>query len=154
VQQGKRGRCSWAEMFECWQTYAKRNPQRKNQVPLAFTKLSSWVHEQRKKFRRGILEEDRFVLLSDLGFEFEPRKAYANHVSMLRQKVNKYKDTSINVEVEASENDDDGEVDEAAEGSDSPREEEADGGDTLMEKMPKVMVALLKIFLTVERKLM
>ncbi len=46
VQQGKGDHCSWAEMFECWQAYAERNQQWRNHVPLAFSKLSSWVHEQ------------------------------------------------------------------------------------------------------------
>lgn len=48
VQQGKGDHCSWAEMFECWQAYAERNPQWKNHVPSAFSKLSSWVHEPKQ----------------------------------------------------------------------------------------------------------
>jgi hypothetical protein len=32
--------------------------------------LGNWVHEQRKKFKRGILTADQINLLSDLQFEF------------------------------------------------------------------------------------
>jgi hypothetical protein len=73
---------------------------------------------------------------------------------MLWQKANTNKNTAINVEVEASENHDDGEEEEAAEGSDSPiGKKRLIVAIILMEKMLKVMVALLKIFLMVKRKL-
>jgi hypothetical protein len=59
-------------MFEFWQTYAASNPRQKNQVPLAFAKLSSWVHEQRKAHNKGILAREQLDLLNEAGFEFHP----------------------------------------------------------------------------------
>ncbi len=37
------------------------------------SKLACWVHEQRKKFVKSVLLEDRLVLLLDNGFIFQPR---------------------------------------------------------------------------------
>jgi hypothetical protein len=84
-----RERRSWEYMYNCWLSYAANNPDRKNQVPIAQTKLSSWVHEQRKKFQRAILSEDRFVLLSRAGFDFQPRKTSAQAMQALLSAVGK-----------------------------------------------------------------
>jgi hypothetical protein len=40
-----RERRSWEYMYQCWQTYAAKNPDRKKQVPIAQSKLSTWVHQ-------------------------------------------------------------------------------------------------------------
>ena len=78
-----RERRSWEYMYNCWLGYAAANPDRKNQVPIAQAKLSSWVHEQRKKFMRAVLSEDRFFLLSRAGFDFQPRKSSKNAMKAL-----------------------------------------------------------------------
>jgi hypothetical protein len=84
-----RERRSWEYMFNCWLSYANSNPDRKNQVPIAQTKLSSWVHEQRKKFAKAILSEDRFVLLSRAGFDFQPRRTAVQSMISLLHSVGK-----------------------------------------------------------------
>ena len=71
--QPARDRRSWEYMFQLWLVYAAENPDRRNQVPLAMTKLSGWVKEQRKLFGKGILAQDRFDLLSANQFDFHPR---------------------------------------------------------------------------------
>jgi hypothetical protein len=141
VHLGRRERCSWVEMFECWQSYAERNPKRKNQVPLEFSKLSSWVHEQRKKYGKGILSDDRYEPLHEAGFEFQPRKAHAKHIAALRQKLNRKNGSQNKVEMEALEGQDDSE--EAEEGSDD--EEDVVGVDSHDEDDEGIVIVMLRI---------
>jgi len=49
---------TWMESFHEWVEYGKFNPDRKNRIPLDESKLSSWVHEQRKAFKANKLAED------------------------------------------------------------------------------------------------
>ena len=60
-------------MFDLWLAYAADNPDRKNQVPLAMSKLSGWVKEQRKLFTKTQLSQDRYGLLRANDFDFHPR---------------------------------------------------------------------------------
>ena len=85
-----RERRSWEYMYNCWLTYAACNPDRKNQVPIAQAKLSTWVHEQRKKFVATALSQERFTLLSRAGFDFQPRKSAAQSMRALVSAVGKF----------------------------------------------------------------
>jgi hypothetical protein len=60
-----------------WVEYGKRHPNRKNRIPIDEGRLTSWVHEQRKAFKRNKLAEDRQILLQSSGFIFDARFAYA-----------------------------------------------------------------------------
>ena len=71
--QPARDRRSWDYMFDLWLAYAADNPDRKNQVPLAMSKLSGWVKEQRKLFTKTQLSQDRYELLRANDFDFHPR---------------------------------------------------------------------------------
>lgn len=84
-----RERRSWEYMYHVWLAYADSNPDRKNQVPIAQTKLSTWVHEQRKKFVATSLSQERYTLLSRAGFDFQPRKTAANAMRALLSRVGK-----------------------------------------------------------------
>jgi len=71
--QPARDRRSWDYMFDLWLAYAADNPDCKNQVPLAMSKLSGWVKEQRKLFTKTQLSQDRYELLRANDFDFHPR---------------------------------------------------------------------------------
>lgn len=69
-----RERRSWEFMFHSWLAYAEEYPEQKNTFCIKTNrKLACWVHEQRKKFVKSVLLEDRLVLLLDNGFIFQPR---------------------------------------------------------------------------------
>jgi hypothetical protein len=69
-----RERRSWEFMFHSWLAYAEEYPEQKNTIcGKENPKLACWVHEQRKKFVKSVLLEDRLVLLLDNGFIFQPR---------------------------------------------------------------------------------
>jgi hypothetical protein len=69
-----RERRSWEFMFHSWLAYAEEYPEQKNTIcGKKNRKLACWVHEQRKKFVKSVLLEDRLVLLLDNGFIFQPR---------------------------------------------------------------------------------
>jgi len=69
-----RERRSWEFMFHSWLAYAEEYPEQKNTIcGKENRKLACWVHEQRKKFVKSVLLEDRLVLLLDNGFIFQPR---------------------------------------------------------------------------------
>ncbi len=69
-----RERRSWEFMFHSWLAYAEEYPEQKNTICIKTNrKLACWVHEQRKKFVKSVLLEDRLVLLLDNGFIFQPR---------------------------------------------------------------------------------
>jgi len=69
-----RERRSWEFMFHSWLAYAEEYPEQKNTICIKENrKLACWVHEQRKKFVKSVLLEDRLVLLLDNGFIFQPR---------------------------------------------------------------------------------
>ncbi len=70
--QPARDRHSGEYMFILWQVYAAENPDRRNQVPLAMTKLSGWVKEQRKLFSKGLLAQEQFNFLTANQFDFHP----------------------------------------------------------------------------------
>jgi hypothetical protein len=72
VPPGKRKNYSWDEMFQKWCTYAKRNPNFRNRITLKLTHLSGWVHQQRKKFKNGVLAEELVSKLENEQFEFAP----------------------------------------------------------------------------------
>jgi len=69
-----RERRSWEFMFHSWLAYAEKYPEQKNTIcGKENPKLACWLHEQRKKFVKSVLLEDRLVLLVDNGFIFQPR---------------------------------------------------------------------------------
>ena len=77
VPPGQRKNYSWDEMFQKWCTYAKRHPDRRNRIPLKLTRLSGWVHQQRKNFKNGVLAEELVSKLENEQFEFAPRSTAA-----------------------------------------------------------------------------
>jgi len=77
VRQPSRVNYSWEDMFNKWLNHAEKYPSRKNRVPLEKTRLSNWVHEQRKAFRVGSLSEYQRELLALNDFDFHPRKTFA-----------------------------------------------------------------------------
>lgn len=42
---------TWMESYAAWIDYGKEHPDHKNRTPLDESRLSSWVHEQRKAFK-------------------------------------------------------------------------------------------------------
>ena len=78
-----RERRSWEYMYHVWLAYADSNPDRKNQVPVAQAKLSTWVHQQRKNFVATKLSQERYMLLNSAGFDFHPRKTAARSMRAL-----------------------------------------------------------------------
>ena len=85
VRQPSRVNYSWEDMLSKWLNHAKKYPSRKNRIPLEKTRLSNWVHEQRKAYRLGELPEDQKEILGSNGFDFHPRKTKAMLSSQKRQ---------------------------------------------------------------------
>ena len=74
-------------MFDLWLAYAADNPDRKNQVPLAMSKLSGWVKEQRKLFTKTQLSQDWYKLLRANDFDFHPRLSARRSTNAYRSQV-------------------------------------------------------------------
>jgi len=69
------GNKSWDYMFVSWKCYAEEFPEKKNNVCIeTHGRLNNWVKEQRRKFVKNILTDQRFQLLRSEGFDFAPRK--------------------------------------------------------------------------------
>jgi hypothetical protein len=86
VPPGKQKNYSWDEMFQKWCTYAKRHPDRHNRIPLKLTRLSGWVHQQRKNFKNGVLVEELVSKLENEQFEFAPRSTAETNKSSSSQR--------------------------------------------------------------------
>jgi hypothetical protein len=71
---------TWIESFTEWVEYGRLHPHRKNRIPIDEGRLSTWVHEQRKAFKRNKLADDRRTLLQNEGFIFDARFAYAPYL--------------------------------------------------------------------------
>jgi hypothetical protein len=66
---------TWDQSFQKWVSYGKKNPARKNRVPLSKVRLSGWVHQQRKDYKDGKLTDEKILILEEHGFNFNPRKS-------------------------------------------------------------------------------
>jgi hypothetical protein len=65
-------------------------------------KLGNWVHDQQKKFKAGVLSDDRITLLSDLQFDFSMQTNVVEQkltVPMAISRIFKYKKEHGNVAV-------------------------------------------------------